>query len=61
MWMKHGGYAGARVPKLANRCFWVTTSPGSANLLRLHDTREGEAAHLATLAHSRKALLPRYV
>ena len=43
--------AGARVPKMARRCFWVTTSPKFATLLHTQNTSEGDAAHLATLAH----------
>jgi hypothetical protein len=43
--------AGACVPKMARRCFWVTTSPEFATLLHTHNTSEEDAAHLASLAH----------
>jgi len=42
---------GARVPKMARRCFWVTTSLGFATSLHTQNTSEGEAVRLATLAH----------
>jgi hypothetical protein len=42
------------VPKLANHCFGVTTSPGSANSLRPQDPSEGDAGPLATVAYRHK-------
>ena len=44
-------HAGARVSKMAKRCFWVTTSPEFATLLHSQNTSEGDAGHLASLAH----------
>ena len=31
-------HAGARVPKMAKRCFWITTSPGSAASTPVRET-----------------------
>ena len=43
-------HAGERLPKMAKRCFRVTTSPGSATLLSRNDTSEEDTEHLATAA-----------
>jgi hypothetical protein len=64
MWMKQDrgvAHAGARVPKMAKRCFWVTTSPESATLLQSQNTSEGDAGCLATLAHRHMGLWLRNV
>ena len=44
-------HAGARVQKMANRCFWVTTSPGCATPLHRLHTSEGDVRYLATVAY----------
>ena len=44
-------HAGARVSKMARRCFWVTTSPEFATSLHRQNTSEGDAVRLASLAH----------
>jgi hypothetical protein len=41
---------GARVSSMANRCFWITTTPQSATRLHRHNTREGQVGCLAGLA-----------
>ena len=49
--------AGARVPKMAKCCFWVTTSPGSQTFLQCQNTSEGNVGRLATLTHRHMGLL----
>ena len=54
--MERGGdvaQAGARVPKMAIRCFWVTATPESATFLHRTNTSEENIGCLATLAHRR--------
>jgi hypothetical protein len=40
-------YAGARVPKVANPRFWITTSPQPATSLHGQDTSDEEIGYLA--------------
>ena len=49
---------GARVPKMAKCCFWVTASLGSAPLLQSQNTSPGNAECLAALAYCCKGRGP---
>ena len=43
--------ASARVPKMAKRCFWLTTSLGSATLLQRQNPNEEDVEYLARIAY----------
>ena len=43
--------AGARVPKMAERCFRVPTTPQSPTLLQRQNTSEEDVGCVATLAY----------
>jgi hypothetical protein len=49
-YLQEGGvaYAGARLPKMANPRFRITTSPQRATFLLDRDTSAGEAGYLAS-------------
>ena len=49
-------YAGARVSKMAKRCFRVTTPAESATSLRNLEAREGDAGYLAVIAYRHMGL-----
>ena len=52
--------AGACVPKVANRCFWVTTSPETATfLLRENISEENHGRVASVFAHQRIGVCPR--
>jgi hypothetical protein len=42
--------AGARVPTMEKRCFWIPTSPEPAPLLYTDNTSEAHAEYLAGVA-----------
>ena len=54
-------YAGARMPKMAKRCFWVTPSSVSATSLQGQHTCERDAGRLATVAYCHMEQYPREV
>jgi hypothetical protein len=49
-------YAGARVSKMAEPRFWVTTSLQTSTCLLSQATGEGDAGNLATLAYGHSPL-----
>ena len=49
-------HTGARVSKMAIHCFWVTTSPGPATLLRSQHAGGEDVGRLATLSYRHKGL-----
>ena len=44
-------HAGARVPKMAIRCFWVAATPEFTTFLQKRNTCQGNAERLAALAY----------